>query len=230
MNRVFFAEIPVPHLVEIQKGRVVTCNLTHFFAVLFYFAPNKVLLFKIVCSAIKVADNIIGFVSKGDPVCQLVNYCANEEAVKEVICMVPLYRASICEFNLLKSIAFSSAVCKTSINFHIDVPIQFPLIIWSFNQIVTSRWMVTGLFIKALRTICSIALVSLSKDWIKRFCKDVLVSEPRDTLRHDKFHSFYWVGCLARFVKVSWHCRSHLVLHLQKCLCRHALDWETNSS
>lgn len=119
--------------------------------------------------------------------------------------MVPLDRASICELNLLESIAFSSAVCDTSINFHIDVPIQFPLILWSLNQIVTSRWVVTGLFIIAFRTICTIALVSLSQDRIERFCKDVLVGEPGDTLRHDKFHPFYWVGCLARFVKVSWH-------------------------
>ncbi len=179
---------------------------------------------------INIANNIISFVSKGDSVRQLVNYSANKYAVKEVICMVPLYWATIFEFNLLKSVAFSSAVCDTPVNFQIDVPIQFPLILWSLNQIVTSRWMVTSLFIIAFGTVCSIALVSLSKDRIERFCKDVLVGKPGDTLRHDKFHSFYWVGCLTRFVEKSRHCWSHLMLHLQECLRRHALDWETNSS
>ena len=110
-----------------------------------------------------------------------------------IIVVVAADFASIFEGSLLEAICFHVSCLYSGIDFHVHVPITFPIVIGTFEKIMRSRWMVRSLLEINLSAILSISLESFTKNWVERLLKLMTIEGVTQFGTHEMFHSFYRV-------------------------------------
>jgi len=107
-----------------------------------------------------------------------------------IIVVVAADFASIFEAYLLEAICFQVGRLDSRIDFHVKVPIVFPIVIGTFEKIMSSGWMVRSLLKVNLSAILSIGLESFAKNRVERLFKPLSIEKVSQFGTHEMFHSF----------------------------------------